>query len=266
MLYLVATPIGNLGDFSYRGVELLRQCDYILCEDTRQTVTLLKHYHIDKPLKSFHKFNEAKLEDLVISDLKKNMQIALVSDRGTPGISDPGHRLVVRCQKESLPYSSIPGACSPIVALTLSGLPTERFQFVGFLPKKMGELKECLLDYLCYSGTTIAFESPQRLIKTLALLNELSPETEVAIARELTKIHESCLKAAPKELLLHFDKHPPKGEIVLLFHRETHFELDSSLSAEEQVERLQQQFQITKMEAIKLAATLSGRPKKEFYH
>ena len=176
VLYLVSTPIGNLADFSFRAVETLKKCDYILCEDTRHSRFLLEHYGIQTPLKSFHKFNEAKALESVLSDLKEGKTLALISDAGTPLISDPGQELVLQCRAEGLAVSAIPGACAVIDALVLSGLPSTPFQFIGFLPKKEKELQSVLSQALFYAGTTIAYESPHRIEETLAAIAQIDPK------------------------------------------------------------------------------------------
>ena len=218
MLYLVATPIGNLGDFSFRAVETLKSCDYILCEDTRRSGILLKHYGIDVRMRSFHMFNEARKEDEVIEDLKNGKKIALISDAGTPGINDPGERLVQRCKKEELPLSAIPGPCALITALTLSGLPTAKFQFLGFLPKKPSHHKRAIQEMLDYAGTSICYESPFRLIKSLKKICELDKDRTVCVARELTKTFEEVFTASAENTLAHFQKKTVKGEIALLIN------------------------------------------------
>ena len=216
MLYVVATPIGNLGDITYRAVEVLKACDYILCEDTRRTGILLSHLTIKKPLKSFYRFTEAAKENQVIADLHAGREICLVSDAGTPGISDPGTRLVKRCRSENLPVTSIPGACAAIVALSCSGMKTDRFQFLGFLPRKIGALTKTLSEILQYPGTTICYESPKRLLKVLKIMDALDPERSVAVTRELTKKFEEIQQGQPAELTKYFTTHSLKGEIVLL--------------------------------------------------
>ncbi len=216
MLFLVATPIGNLADFSPRAVETLNGCDYILCEDTRHSGILLKHFGIKRPTKSFHRFNEAKMEGAIIKDLKEGLTIALIGDAGTPLINDPGERLVRKCQEEKIKVSAIPGPCSPITALILSGFPTDRFQCVGFLPRTKGKLNKALGEFLIYPGTTICLESPYRILATLKALHLLAPQQKIAIARELTKKHEEMLHGTPEELLTHFNLKPPKGELVFL--------------------------------------------------
>ena len=210
LLSIVSTPIGNLEDITLRAIRTLKECDLILSEDTRKTGILLKHLEIVKPMKSFHKFSEAKNEEFVIDLLKQGQHITLVSDAGTPLISDPGERLVKRCIDENIHIEAIPGACSPIQALVSSGLPAERFEFVGFLPKK--GLERILIGMYDYPGTSICFTSPHRILKILKRLHEMEPEREVTIARELTKKFEEVVRGTPGELL----KRTYKGEIVSL--------------------------------------------------
>lgn len=216
MLYLVATPIGNLADLSYRAVETLRSVDAILCEDTRHSRRLLNHYEIDKPLRSYHKFNLKQREEQILDQLTEGKKLALISDAGTPGISDPGSDIVAACVERGLPVTQIPGPCALISALTLSGLNTERFQFLGFLPKKSGQRERLLQEGLDYPGTTIFYESPHRILKTLKQLQEIEPEAHVVILRELTKKFEERLAGNAAELLSHWSERKPKGEFVLL--------------------------------------------------
>lgn len=219
MLYLIATPIGNLADITLRALEVLRACDYILCEDTRCSVKLLSHYEIRKPLRSYHKFNEKSRCDEIIADLKAGKTIALMSDAGTPSISDPGEILVKRCHEEKIPVSGTPGACAAIMALTLSGFSTRQFQLVGFLPRKKGELTRTFQALLEFEGTSICYESPYRLVKALQLLASLGCVRKIAVVREMTKLYEECLQGSASELAEHFTKKPPKGEIVLLIDK-----------------------------------------------
>lgn len=259
MLFLVATPIGNLSDITFRAVETLKNVDYILCEDTRRSGILLKHYGIEKPLKSFHKFSEMRLEDLVIADLKQGKSIALISDAGTPGISDPGQKLVEHCRQQQLPVTSLPGPSAPIVALTLSGFKMDRFQFLGFLSKTASERKAALIGAIFYPGVSIFFESPQRIHKTLEEIAKLGPEHEVAVVREITKIHEECLKGKAKDLI----EKEIRGEVVLII--EGNAKVEYKLSPVEHVHQLQEEFALSKQEAIKLAADLRGVSKKAVY-
>ncbi len=259
MLYLVATPIGNLSDITLRALDVLRACDYVLCEDTRHSRLLLNHFDIQKPLKSHHKFNEASSCQEIISDLKDGKNIALVSDAGTPGISDPGHLLVKQCRQANVAVTALPGACAAITALTLSGLPTQRFQFVGFLPKKEQELRLLLIELLHYPGVSICYEGPHRLCDTLKALGTY----QVTVARELTKLYEECLTAPAQELLEHFNTNPPRGEIVLLIEGSPKFH--SPLSPQEHVAQLQKDFCLSLNESIKLVAHLRNISKRDLY-
>lgn len=265
MLYLVSTPIGNLADFTYRAVEILKKCDYILCEDTRHSRGLLEHYGIAAPLKSFHKFNESQEEDPVIADLKAGKMIALISDAGTPLISDPGEQIVARCRLEGVAVTALPGACAIVDALILSGMPSAPFQFIGFLPKKEKELQTVLSHALLYTGTTIAYETPHRIEETLSALLQLCPERKLSVARELTKLHEECLFGTAEELMEHFKKNPPRGEMVLLLSPPAERISYEHLSLQELVEMLQKDLHLNKQEAIKMAAQMRHLPKREVY-
>lgn len=265
MLYLVSTPIGNKADFSFRAVEVLKTCDYILCEDTRHSRFLLEHYGIQTPLKSFHKFNEAKAENKVLEDLKASKTIALISDAGTPLISDPGQELVACCRQEGIKVSAIPGPCALIDALILSGFPSTPFQFIGFLPKKEKELQTVFAQVLLYPGTTIAYESPQRIEETLLFLTRMDPSRKLCVARELTKLYEECLFGRAEELLSHFKENPPRGEIVLLISPSQEKNAYEHLSLPELVEMLQKDLSLSKNEAIKMAAQMRHLSKREVY-
>lgn len=266
MLYLIATPIGNLGDITYRAIETLQTCDYLLCEDTRHSQILLQRYTIKKPLKSYHKFNEAKREEEVLRDLLQGKNIALLSDAGTPGICDPGQKLVQRCREEKIPYTALPGPCALIVALSLSGLDTQTFQFLGYLPKKAKLIHASLQQMLEYPGVSLCYETPHRLLKTLELLEKTAPNRKLLVARELTKTFEECLEGTPKELQEHFKKSPPRGEIVLLIRGEIK-EIDYNLlSPEEHVKELEETLGLSHKEAIKKAAQLRKVPKRILYN
>ncbi len=213
MLYIVATPIGNLEDISLRALSTLKNADYILCEDTRRTKKLLFHYEIPTKTFSFHGFNEKQKEEMIVQDLIKGKKIALVSDAGMPTISDPGSMLIQRCQKENISITCIPGPSSIITALALSGLPTTSFQFLGFFPKKNGEIFKAIDKVSAFSGSSIFFESPHRLLKTLKKL----PDTlDISIAKELTKIHETVFHGKPSALYEKLEKTSIRGEYVLL--------------------------------------------------
>lgn len=266
MLYLVATPIGNLQDFSVRALETLKRCDYILAEDTRHSLKLLQHYEIQKPLVSFHQHNEQGREDKVLQDLRDGKEIALISDAGTPLISDPGFLLVKACHNESLPVTAIPGASSVLVALSLSGLEPTPFQFIGFLPRKTGELTSCLEELLDYPGTTICFESPERLTDCLKILCELDPKAKISIARELTKRFENVRTGTCEELLAQQVATPALGEIVLLI--EGHKSVDESIFSKELLQTLVNDVATTcsTKEAILKVAKQLKLPKRSVYN
>lgn len=267
MLYLVATPIGNLSDITFRALETLSACDYILCEDTRYSMRLLQRYEIKKPLRSFHKFNESQKETQLIDDLRSGKKIALISDAGTPGICDPGEQLVKRCVEENILVTSIPGPCAAIAALSCSGLSTQKFQFCGFLPRGEQELKNSLLELLNYPGTTICYESPKRLLGTLCAIKELAPTRQLAIARELTKIHEEVLRGTANFILQKFEE-AIKGEIVLLIEGNTHTHERAwdKLTPEEHVKEVEETYHLTRRDAIKMVATLRGESKRSIYN
>ncbi len=260
MLYLVSTPIGNLEDISLRAIDTLKSCDLIFCEDTRRSSILLDRYGIQKKLLSYHKFNEKKSLEGILADLEAGMKIALISDAGTPCINDPGHILVAQCVEKNIPFTLIPGPCSPIQALVMSGMDTTRFQYIGFIPRN--GTKKAIVQALSYPGTTIALESPSRIRDTLQEIVALDAERRVAIAREMTKTYEECLRGTAKELLAHFAKEP-KGEIVLVIAGGG---ILDNLTLEELIGMLQELHGLTLKEAIKVAAVLKKIPKREAYN
>ncbi|MBX7540708.1 16S rRNA (cytidine(1402)-2'-O)-methyltransferase [Qipengyuania sphaerica] len=214
-LYLVATPIGNLGDITLRAVDILSRCDGVACEDTRVTGKLLKHLGISKPLWRYDDHSEHRDRGRLVESMRSRA-VALVSDAGTPMISDPGYRLVNDCRAEGIPVTSLPGACAAVVGLTLSGLPNDRFLFAGFLPSKEKARRETLEELAATDATLVFYETGPRLVKSLKALGEVMPEREIAVARELTKLHEECRRGLSDGLRAYYDAHPPKGEIVLL--------------------------------------------------
>ncbi|MCF8336149.1 MAG: 16S rRNA (cytidine(1402)-2'-O)-methyltransferase [Bacteroidales bacterium] len=216
-LYIIPTPIGNLEDLTYRAARILRQVDLILAEDTRNTKNLLDHYQIQNRIESYHKFNEHKKTGSLVQKLmKKDKTAALVSDSGSPGISDPGYLLVSTCLSNGMEVETLPGPTAFIPALINSGLPCDRFVFEGFLPHKKGRKKR--LEFLANETRTIVlYESPYRLLKTLQQLVEYFGESRRAtVSRELTKIHEENIRGTLKELINHFEKQNIKGEIVII--------------------------------------------------
>ena len=264
MLYLVATPIGNLQDFSFRALDVLKNCDYILCEDTRHSSILLHEYEIKKPLKSFHMFNEKSEEERVIADLKEGKIIGLISDAGTPGICDPGEALVTRCKKEGIEVRSIPGPCAWVLALSLSSMNKEKVQFLGFLSKKEKELKKTLAEIFTYSGTSIFYDTPHQILDTLAAIVQLDPQRPVCIMRELTKKFEEHLEGAAETLLAHFQKEKPRGEMVVLVAGKQ--ESYEDISPQQHVRFLQKTYDLSLSEAIKVSAELKGVPKRTIYN
>lgn len=267
MLYLVATPIGNLSDITFRAIEILKSCDYILCEDTHHSQHLLHHYQIHKPLQSYHKFNEAATEQQILHDLTTGKQIALISDAGTPGISDPGARLVKLCTEHHISVTSIPGPCAAIQALAQSGLDTDRFQFWGFLPKKEGDLRRSLQEILSYAGTTICYESPNRLLDVLQLLDAIAPTRHLVVCRELTKKFEETQRGTAKALWDHWQHHPLKGEIVLLIAGCPEEEKDqwADWTPLEHVDFMVKTYNLKTNDAIKIVAEMRGIPKRDLY-
>jgi len=215
-LYLVPTPIGNLGDITYRAVEILHAVDMILAEDTRTSGKLLKKYNIQGQLKSFHIHNEHKTVDTIINKLNNGVTMALISDAGTPGISDPGYLLVKEALVANIRLEALPGATAFVPALVKSGFPTDRFVFEGFLPHKKG--RQSRLKSLAEESRTIIFyESPHRLIKLLGQLAEVfGPERQISVSRELTKLHEETVNGTTEEVLASYSERSIKGELVVV--------------------------------------------------
>jgi len=215
-LYLVATPIGNLEDITLRALRVLRECDVVAAEDTRRSGQLLKHFGISKPLLSYFQFNEAKRSEEIIERLRRGEKIALVTDAGSPGISDPGERVVRAAITAGLRVEAVAGPCALVAALTASGLPTEEFHFVGFLPHKSGQRRNQLEALRTVEGTLVFYESPYRIEKLLGELNEVYPARDVVLARELSKKFEEFLRGKPAELLAVAQKRSLKGEFVVM--------------------------------------------------
>jgi len=215
-LYLVATPIGNLEDITYRAIRVLRECDLIAAEDTRHTGILLRHYAISRPMVSYFKFNEARRSTEIVGRLRAGEKIALVTDAGSPGISDPGARVVEAVLAAGFTVEAVPGACALVVALTASGLPSDEFHFAGFLPHKSGQRARRLGELGRLPGTIVLYESPFRIERLIRELVELLPQRRVVLARELTKKFEEWLRGTPVELAAEWKRRPRKGEFVVL--------------------------------------------------
>ena len=215
-LFVVPTPIGNLEDITLRALKVLRSVDFVLCEDTRTTRNLLKHFEIDKRCVAYHIFNEHERLDAIVSQIKGAASVALVSDAGTPGISDPGFLLVRACIAEDIEVECLPGPTALVPALVQSGIPCDRFYFYGFLPHKKG--KESLLKRMAGMEETVAFyESPHRIVRTLEKMVEvIGPDRPVAISKEISKIHASTFRGTLAEALAHFSQGEVKGEFVIV--------------------------------------------------
>ena len=215
-LYLVATPIGNLEDMTFRAIRILKEVDLIAAEDTRNSIKLLNHFEIETPMTSYHEFNKYDKADLLIEKLQAGQNIAVITDAGTPGISDPGEVLAAKCYESGLQVVPIPGAAAVINALIASGQPARRFCFEGFLPQKKGRQTK-LTELAAETRTMIFYESPFRVLKTLEQLAEcLGNDRKASVSREISKKFEETVRGTLAELVQHFKEHPPKGEFVIV--------------------------------------------------
>jgi len=237
-LYLCATPIGNLGDITPRALETLRDCDLMAAEDTRRTRRLLSHYDIHKPMMSYREENRDSAGAKIIARLEDGASVVLVSDAGTPGISDPGHDLVVRCLEHGLAVEALPGANAALTALVLSGLPTRRFSFEGFLPRKKGARRRALQDLAADTRTLVFHESPQRVVETLADVEDVMGDRTVAVARELTKKFEEVIRGTASEVRSRLASKPVRGEVVLVVEGASNLAGPSMEEALEEVRQL----------------------------
>jgi 16S rRNA (cytidine1402-2'-O)-methyltransferase len=215
-LYLVATPIGNLEDITLRAIRTLKECDIIAAEDTRHTGQLLKHLGIEKPQISYFQFNEARRSEEILGRLARGEKVALVTDAGSPGISDPGERVVQAARAGGFRVESVPGPSALVAALTASGLSAKEFHFAGFLPHKSGQRRKRLQTLSGLPGTLVLYESPYRVTKLLQELRDICPDREVVLARELTKKFEEYIRGSPAALLAHFEKRAIRGEFVVM--------------------------------------------------
>lgn len=270
-LYLVPTPIGNLKDITLRALETLKEADFIAAEDTRQTLKLLNHFEIKKPLISYHKFNEQSKSDKIIDLLIEGKNVALVSDAGTPGISDPGSVIVERCIEKMIDFEVLPGATAITTALVYSGLDTTKFLFRGFLPRENKERKIIAEELLQSQETLIFYEAPHRLLDTLTFLLDTFGDRKVAVCRELTKMYQEIHRDTLKQALLYFTQNKPRGEFVLVLEgkklediKEEKKESWINLSIEEHILKYINDG-INKKEAIKLVAKERELPKSEVY-
>lgn len=218
MLYIIATPIGNLGDITIRALEVLRDVDIIACEDTRRTRTLVTHYDITKPLVSYYEHNKITKGNYLLRLLKEGKDVALVSDSGTPGISDPGFHIVRLALENDISVVPLPGASAVTAALCVAGIPADRFIFEGFLPKKTGARKKRLEQLRKYNKTVVLYESPYRVVRLLQDIKDIFGNVEIAIAREISKRFEEIKKACVDDFLVHFNTVKARGEFVVIIN------------------------------------------------
>lgn len=270
-LYIVPTPIGNLQDMTLRGLETLKNADYIAAEDTRQTLKLLNRFEIKKSLISYHQHNENDKSKSIISLLKEGKNIALVSDAGTPGISDPGAVIIRECINEKIPFEVLPGATAITTAVVNSGLDTTGFLFKGFLPRENKERREAVADLVNLQETLIFYEAPHRLINTLNFLLETFGNRRIAVCRELTKLHEEIYRGAIEEAINYFVEKSPRGEFVLVLEGKTNEQIEAenkmsweNLSISDHIMKFINEG-ISKKEAIKKVAKERNLPKSEVY-
>jgi 16S rRNA (cytidine1402-2'-O)-methyltransferase len=266
-LYLVATPIGNLEDITLRALRVLKEADLIACEDTRQTQKLLQHYAIHKEMVSYHAHNELMRAPELVIQLEEGAQVALVSDAGTPVVSDPGHRLVVLCLRHHIPVVPIPGPSAFVAALAASGLPTDEFLFVGFLPSRAGARRKKLDALKSEPRALVLYEAPHRLAETLADAADILGARQAVVAREVTKIHEEFLRGSLPELRDAANKRAPRGEITLLIGPAVEGEVQAvpAMPLKQRVEQLEAEAGLDRKAALKQAARERGLGKREAY-
>jgi 16S rRNA (cytidine1402-2'-O)-methyltransferase len=267
-LYLVATPIGNLEDITVRALRVLGEADLIACEDTRRTAKLLNHYSIKKETISYHEHNELTRAAELVLRMEQGARVALVSDAGTPVISDPGHHLVTMSLRHRIPVIPIPGPSALIAALAVSGLPTEEFVFVGFLPSRTGDRRKALERLASETRTLIFYEAPHRLVEMLAAALDRFGRRSTVIARELTKIHEEFLRGDLAELLVTARRTPPRGELTVLIGGAQPGEAPVELPTaplRERVEQIMREQNVERNTALKQAARERGLTRREAY-
>jgi 16S rRNA (cytidine1402-2'-O)-methyltransferase len=264
-LYVVATPIGNLEDITFRAVRILKEADLIACEDTRHTAKLLHHYGIDRPTISYHEHNEVARAEELVAKLEQGLNVAQVSDAGMPGISDPGYRVINLAIERGVPVVPIPGAAAVVTALAASGLPTDSFQFLGFLPARSGERRTLLESVRDAQQTTLVYEAPHRIAETMKDIVELlGEERPVVLARELTKVHEEFIRGSAAEILQRVQQHELKGEMTLLIGKGA----GAQAPAKDLVQRLDEIMHEQKVDekaALKILARERGFSKSEIY-
>ena len=271
-LYLCATPIGNLEDMTYRVVRILSEVDLIAAEDTRNSIKLLNHFEIHTPMTSYHEFNKIEKGHTLIDKLLAGQNIALITDAGMPGISDPGEELVRMAYEAGISVTVLPGACACVTALTMSGLPTRRFAFEAFLPTEKKQRRQALADVASERRTVVLYEAPHRLLRTLTELSEtVGEERQIAVLRELTKKHETRFFGTLREAVAHYTAEEPKGECVLVLSGKSDEEISEEAAVKwqdigiaEHVAKYEAEG-MERMEAIKAVARDRGVPKREIY-
>ena len=271
-LYLVATPIGNLEDMTYRAVRILSEVDLIAAEDTRNSIKLLNHFEIKTPMTSYHEHNKYEKADVLVAKLLEGMDIAVITDAGTPGISDPGEELVKKCYEAGVRVIPVPGACAAVNALVASGLPTRRFSFEAFLPVDKKERQAVLLELSKESRTIIVYEAPHRLKKTLQELLDVLGDRAVTVCRELTKKHETFFASTLSQAVAYYESEEARGECILVIQGLSREQLEDekqkqwdAMSIEEHI-RLYIDKGFDKKEAIKQVAKDRGLPKRDVYN
>ena len=270
-LYLCATPIGNLEDITLRVLRVLKEADLIAAEDTRNSIKLLNHFDIKTPMTSYHEYNKIEKAYTLIEKMREGMNIALITDAGTPGISDPGEELARMCMDAGIEVTSLPGPAACITALTLSGLPTRRFAFVAFLPMEKKERKEVLQELVDDTRTIIIYEAPHKLVKTLKDLRETLGNRRITLCRELTKKHETAFRTTIEELLSCYENEKPLGECVLVIEGKSRKELKEAEAASWETVPVEEHMKIyenqgmSRKDAMKQVAKDRGMSKREIY-
>ena len=272
MLYLCATPIGNLDDMTFRVLNTLKEADLIAAEDTRNSIKLLNHFEIKTPMTSYHEHNKFEKAEVLIGKMKEGLNVALITDAGTPAISDPGEVLVARCMEEGIPVTSLPGACALITGLTLSGLSARRFVFEGFLPSEKKEKESVLESLREEERTIILYEAPHRLKKTLTELQKVLGNRKLVLCRELTKKHEEAKPCTIDSALEFYEENEPRGEYVLILEgKDPQIKKEEAIEAYEQIsheEHLQRYLDagMDRKEALKKVAKERGISKRDLYN
>lgn len=270
-LYLCATPIGNLEDMTFRAVRMLQEVDLIAAEDTRNSIKLLNHFEIKTPMTSYHEYNKIDKGYYLVRRLLEGEDIALITDAGTPGISDPGEELVKMCQEAGITVTALPGAAACITALTISGLGTRRFAFEAFLPSDKKERQEVLEELKNETRTTILYEAPHRLVRTLKLLEETLGDRKISICRELTKKHETVFATTLREAVAYYEEHAPKGECVIVLEGRSREEMQKEAIAKWEEMSIEAHMEhylsegMDKKEAMKKVAKDRGVSKRDIY-